>query len=439
MTGKDDTFGPTVGGAGEPTRIVKPTPGGRPPSGRGRPPPEPSLPPRTDCVGISPLEVAASPLLDVLARLGSAKGHSDLQRLHGVLTQEVQRFETKARTTKVTGEDIWVARYALCTALDDAVLNAPWAGDSGWAQQPLLFLFHKEKKGGVRFFEILNKLLQNPRENLQVLQLMYVCLVLGYQGRYRNEPRGEGELRAWRKRLFQEIRQEHARELSPNWKGSPRKPTTTPRQYALQWAMVAAVGLIVATVYSALAVRIHQASNPVYESLLAIKAPIARSKTKPPEKTAPQLPDQKRLRQFLANDIASGAVRLFESELDSRVVLAVSESGGLFQSGRADVKPAYRPLLERIGEALRALSGKILVIGHTDNIPPKRGFPSNYDLSLARANSIEKMLRALVGSTERFLPAEGRGASEPLVPNNTRANRALNRRAEIRLLHYADN
>jgi type VI secretion system protein ImpK len=109
---------------------------------------------------------------------------------------------------------------------------------------------------------------------------------------------------------------------------------------------------------------------------------------------------------------------------------------GLFDSGSTAIKPVHHTLLLRIAEALKTEPGKVLVTGHTDNIPIKRSlrFPSNWHLSQQRAEAVVKMLVAAgAGAAERFT-AEGRADKEPLVSNDTAEGRARNRRVEI-ILH----
>ena len=80
------------------------------------------------------------------------------------------------------------------------------------------------------------------------------------------------------------------------------------------------------------------------------------------------------------------------------------------------------------------MPGKVVVTGHTDNQPPLSArFPSNWDLSRARADSVRTLLATATGTPERF-SAEGRGDTEPLASNDTAAGRAKNRRVEITLL-----
>ncbi len=94
------------------------------------------------------------------------------------------------------------AHYALCASLDDVVLNTPWGSSGGWAARSLVSTFHQEVRSGERFFDLLAQLRQNPGTFLPVLELMYLCLSLGFQGRYRLSPRGPGELDRLREDLY---------------------------------------------------------------------------------------------------------------------------------------------------------------------------------------------------------------------------------------------
>ncbi|MGA1846852.1 OmpA family protein [Deferribacter abyssi] len=103
----------------------------------------------------------------------------------------------------------------------------------------------------------------------------------------------------------------------------------------------------------------------------------------------------------------------------------------LFEPGSADILPSAIPILEKLAAVMRDTPYNILVEGHTDDIPihtPK--FPSNWELSTARAVSIVKFLISKGVKPEK-LSAAGYAQYHPLVPNITPENRAKNRRVEI--------
>ena len=141
----------------------------------------------------------------------------------------MREFEAHARSTGATTETIVAARYALCTLIDETAAGTPWGASGASAQQGLLAMFHGETEGGEKFFQILARLAENPRANLDVIELMYVCLELGFEGRYRVLDGGHRQLDAVRQRVLAIIRQqrgEHERDLSANWHGAQQRSAT---------------------------------------------------------------------------------------------------------------------------------------------------------------------------------------------------------------------
>ena len=106
---------------------------------------------------------------------------------------------------------------------------------------------------------------------------------------------------------------------------------------------------------------------------------------------------------------------------------------GLFSSGRADVQPDRVPLLVAIADALNKVPGRVLITGHTDNVPMSvfGRYKSNWDLSQARADAVEQILATRVQADR--LVSEGVADTQPLVSNDTAAGRSRNRRVEIML------
>lgn len=112
----------------------------------------------------------------------------------------------------------------------------------------------------------------------------------------------------------------------------------------------------------------------------------------------------------------------------------------LFASGRADLKPNTEELLAKLAEILeRSKAREIRIAGHTDNVPIRTAeFPSNWELSSARALSVLHRLIVAHRLPPARLVALGFGEHRPLAPNTTAANRARNRRVEIFLVPERD-
>jgi len=106
-----------------------------------------------------------------------------------------------------------------------------------------------------------------------------------------------------------------------------------------------------------------------------------------------------------------------------------------FDSGRADLKDTGKAVLKKVGEALKGYEDKVIrLVGHTDNVPIKtKVFPSNWELSVARATTVVRYLQEVGIPPERMI-ASGRAEYQPVAENDTPDGRKKNRRIEITLI-----
>lgn len=173
-------------------------------------------------VSLNPLVAAASDLLSEVVRLKHSTSAEDLHALNTRLSAGLRQFDTRALQDGAQSSQVMAARYVLCTVVDEAVVSTSWGNESQWSQMSLLSSFHNETFGGEKFFQLLDRLSKNPVKHLPMLELMYLCLSLGFEGKYRVIPRGVLELEGIRDALYRQIRQlrgDVPRELSPHWEG----------------------------------------------------------------------------------------------------------------------------------------------------------------------------------------------------------------------------
>lgn len=138
----------------------------------------------------------------------------------------------------------------------------------------------------------------------------------------------------------------------------------------------------------------------------------------------------KELEKQLADEIKKGDITL--KRFHDRLIIDIGEKIS-FDSGKADLKKEVMPALEKIRVILHNFpENKIIVEGHTDNVPISTSkFMDNWQLSTERALSVlHYILREKRLNPSRF-SAAGYGEYNPVVPNDTPANRALNRRVDI--------
>jgi chemotaxis protein MotB len=137
----------------------------------------------------------------------------------------------------------------------------------------------------------------------------------------------------------------------------------------------------------------------------------------------------------MKSEIAEGQVTITElqGKLPVNMVDAI-----LFDSGKADIKPEGRQVLQKVAEVISEVEDKaVLVEGHTDNVKIggalARAFPSNWELSAARAINVARYLQRL-GVDPNLLSAAAYGEYRPVSENETPEGRAKNRRIEIVLV-----
>lgn len=145
-----------------------------------------------------------------------------------------------------------------------------------------------------------------------------------------------------------------------------------------------------------------------------------------------------RLQQFLQEKGLQSQVRIRHEERG--LVISLLSDGTLFDLGSADLKPSAKQVLDQVAEALRALPNPVLIEGHTDNLPIRTAqYPSNWELSAARAARVLRYLVQKGGIPAERLIAVGYADTRPLVPNSSPANRAQNRRVDIAVLKTSQN
>lgn len=429
--------------------LIRPRPGFRPGPGeaedfrnlRASTPEAPAAPPHVQASRWNPLVEAALPLLFRATQIRNTATWEDLYGLRAQFLKDLAAFDQQVRRAGESAAALLPdARYALCTFVDEAVLNTPWGGQSRWQEESLLSTLFNETWGGDRFFAILDRAKQQPGRNLFLLELLFACLVLGFEGKYHVLDRGQARLAEVIDDLFRVLRAQRGepeRSLSPHWRGvesGARRITS----YLPLWVLAALATALLVSLYLGFFIALSQAADPVFAKLSRLerqRLPIQTSnlvqETPTPEEPPmppPEPVSKLHLRELLQPEIELGLLHVKQDGLTSLIRF---NSDTLFRSGSAKVAPRFLPILERIAKAIDQVEGRVLVVGHSDNVPIHTlQFPSNWELSRARARNVMDELAKYMGDPKRMIP-EGRADTEPLVPNDTKAHRARNRRVEI--------
>ena len=156
--------------------------------------------------GLNPLVNASAFLLMEMIKL--KRGHvEDIEEMRNRLEAEVRSFHKQAQAVSLKDAEITAASYLICTAIDESVTSSRMPGAvAEWSSKSLLSTFHKETHGGEVFFQVLERTMQQPASNLYLLELIYLLLSLGFEGKYRLQDRGPLTLESLRDSLFKQIK-----------------------------------------------------------------------------------------------------------------------------------------------------------------------------------------------------------------------------------------
>jgi type VI secretion system protein ImpK len=377
----------------------------------------------------NPLLAAANPLLMMLRTLRSGTAPGEVGELRASLIALVDDFDAACARHDVPELDRRLANYALCAVVDEAVQLTPWGGTADWARHSLLIHFHGENWGGEKFFDILNRIAATPAKHAWLLDLFYVCLALGFMGRFHLEgPGGRQKVAELRERLYQLVRRarpELDRTLSGRWAGL-QVARRRFRGFGLVGVLAGALALGCLGAFAVYALSLRARVDALQLERLALPRMVP-----PPGAVAPAA--RPRLAQLLADDVAARRLEVSDLRYESTVRFT---GAALFDSGSATPSTAAGELLDRVADALRQVDGRVVVQGYTDNAPTGSLRVSNWALSKERAVNVARRLVERAGDAARF-SVEGRGELDPIASNDDAEGRARNRRVEI-VLKAAD-
>jgi chemotaxis protein MotB len=190
-----------------------------------------------------------------------------------------------------------------------------------------------------------------------------------------------------------------------------------------------AVSRLDAQKYQALTASLRGAFR---RSTLVVTPILGTDTLKSPPEAVPTLPVMQQLAADFAEDLRAGRIEI--ERAPDAIVLRFPDAI-LFSRGSAEVQDAAHGLLAKVAQVLRKVPNPIEVEGHTDTLPiSSMQFPSNWELSVARATAVVRELVAIEGLSPLRLSARGLGEYKPRLPNDPVSGEPRNRRVEIRIL-----
>ncbi|MEL1266371.1 type IVB secretion system protein IcmH/DotU [Pseudoxanthomonas putridarboris] len=218
---------------------------------------------------------AATPLLGLSIRIRRMDNDAEVQALYDRVHNQIAAIGEEVRSLGYDNGVLMAYRYCLCSFLDEAVMGTPWGSQSVWAERSLLSAYHNETWGGEKFFTIMSRMLMEPEQYKDMLEFIYICLCLGFKGKYQVQHNGNEELQRIIEKLHRVLRQmrgdapeqlgEASTNVAPsNYRYDRRLPWWTP------WAVGAGV---LAAAYFVYAFRLSLVTSEVLQALDKILAP----------------------------------------------------------------------------------------------------------------------------------------------------------------------
>lgn len=228
----------------------------------------------TTKAGLNPLVDAAGYLFSIIGKVKHLKSYRHLSKLQAELVQEIGLFQENAKTKGYNAEYLLVCRYVLCAVADDIISNTSWGGQHQWESYSLLAAFDQDTQHHEKFFSILDRAIKDPSIYIDLMELMYICLSLGYKGKYRATEHSQFQLEQITNNLYKHIRAYRGgfnKMLSPTPLKAIR-PTTKPHAYHTSLLYVFFVTTcVVMIIFISLGYLMDVISNDAYKNITQIQ------------------------------------------------------------------------------------------------------------------------------------------------------------------------
>ncbi len=149
---------------------------------------------------------AATPLLGFSLRIRSMTECNNIADIYKQVQEEIKSIEMELVQADIEHAQVMAYRYVLCAVLDEAVMGTEWGANSSWAKHSLLTRFHNETWAGEKVFTIIGRLMSDPPRYRSLLEFIYLCLMLGFEGRYNVQQGGREERERIAVKLYDTLR-----------------------------------------------------------------------------------------------------------------------------------------------------------------------------------------------------------------------------------------
>ncbi|MHA6198509.1 type IVB secretion system protein IcmH/DotU [Pseudomonas wadenswilerensis] len=217
----------------------------------------------------NPLVDAAQPLIGMVIRARRIDHCTDAKKLQERVRDQITALSEEIRHLGYDAATQLAFRYALCAFIDEAVMSTKWGQEAKWSDRSLLSYHHNETWAGEKFFTVLARMQMDPVRYRDVLEFKYLCLCLGYQGKYGQQHNSKELLKGVITKLYRTLRPLRGdppeRLIDPPDNVASRRPRLA-RQWPL-WTPWAVAGVVLCTAYLFFSMSLASTTEQVLESL----------------------------------------------------------------------------------------------------------------------------------------------------------------------------
>lgn len=212
---------------------------------------------------------AFTPVFSLVLQIRAAQRLGDGQALRQQIERLLSEAARTARSYNVPEEDVEEATFCLVAFLDEAILATDWPGHDAWSAQPLQLTHYDRYDAGERFFDRLKRLLDEGATRTGVLEVYYLCLALGFKGRYAIH--GREVLRRLVEDLHGRLERAHGAPGALSPRGRSREvPAEAEKDGLPTWALWVGAAVLVALLYLGLSVSLSGAAGDTADDLRAL-------------------------------------------------------------------------------------------------------------------------------------------------------------------------
>jgi type VI secretion system protein ImpK len=219
--------------------------------------------------GYNPLVDAALPLFGMVIRVRKMTHHDSIGKLYSTVRDQISVLDEEIRQHGYDSATQLAYRYALCTFIDEAVMGTVWGANSIWAERSLLSVNHSETWGGEKFFTVLSRMMMDPTRYRDVLEFKYLCLCLGFKGKYglqHNQNDALQTILVKLHRTLRELRGETPESLTDADANIASRRYRVGRQWPW-WTPWASALVVLSGVYAAFALNLGSTTDVVLHAL----------------------------------------------------------------------------------------------------------------------------------------------------------------------------